>query len=787
MAILILLALFAVAVLIGAIYGLVRGLNKAVIRLMTLVVAVLLTFLIAGPVTTLVAESITIEGMSLGQLILENVNADGSMDMIFAAAPLLREAILVVPAFAISLVVFPVVFGVLKFITWIVFLFVQKPLRKLIFKDNCNKEEYAAQPKGVRVGKRFAGMGVGIVTGVLIFGMIVTPVFGVFGMLPAADSMNKMLDTMVQQDAMSAEDAALVKEIYGVTDNGLVSFYNFFGAKTFGKAYINSVTTMKVDGYTTSLGNELGSLLSTVQTVMESGLLSKLEDPNFIYTLIEDKDALASLLQSLAQSQILCSAVPDLMASAVESAAVGMNMPTDKGVVYDNMMEFVANAIKNAEIDYAALKAYEDATGTSFALQRLSTASKAGAIMSEAEYEAEVQKLVVLAKSISSALNRALSGNNATFTDSVAIHIINEVKAEAAENGQDAIANFDASSVQNAISSANAADIDVGEGDAAKLLEQLTNKEKFETDVATVNALTESIRESMKNAFADESTAAQTANTLASVVSDFVAAVSTATDDSGNIDITKVNFDKIANAVTSLQKSPLKEVGTLVLDIVASADMGDNNMLSDVIGAVKEGYEEDEDVGGTIGTAGALIGLGAAMSDPEGGNEEAIVNSLTSLINNLNEFTIGLLPTIFSDETVASMGIPQEYAEATYGVIETLLKELMKLKDAQDYDNEVKAILSLYNLATTGVENFTEDNIIDLFGHAMQSDAIFNTLVSVSESNPFGIEIPDAASRAEVANTIEQIYAESGKTQREKDVANAIAVLLGVEEELNLA
>ena len=52
MASLILTALFAVTVLISAIYGLIRGLNKSVIRLITIVVAAALTFLVAGPITT---------------------------------------------------------------------------------------------------------------------------------------------------------------------------------------------------------------------------------------------------------------------------------------------------------------------------------------------------------------------------------------------------------------------------------------------------------------------------------------------------------------------------------------------------------------------------------------------------------------------------------------------------------------------------------------------------------------------------------------------------------------
>ena len=129
----ILFGLFALVVAINAVVGLVRGLNKSMIRLMMVILSVGLTYLIAGPITTLIADSITVEGQSLGDLILGSINADGSMDMIFTAVPLLPELIKVVPAFVIALVVFPVVFMVIKFTSWVAYLFVHKHLRKLIF------------------------------------------------------------------------------------------------------------------------------------------------------------------------------------------------------------------------------------------------------------------------------------------------------------------------------------------------------------------------------------------------------------------------------------------------------------------------------------------------------------------------------------------------------------------------------------------------------------------------------------------------------------------------------
>ena len=245
-----------------------------------------------------------------------------------------------------------------------------------------------------------------------------------------------------------------------------------------------------------------------------------------------------------------------------------------------------------------------------------------------------------------------------------------------------------------------------------------------------------------------------------------------------------MDFNKIASAITTLQNSPLKEAGSSILDIVISGDLGSNSMIGGLMSAVKEGYDNGEDVGGTIGTAGALISLGAAMGTEGEEGQQAMVDSITDLINNLNEYTITLLPEILNAEALGAMGIPSKFMEATYTLIETLLRELMKLKGEADYQNEANAVLSLYNLATAGVDKFTPDDIGDLAGYAMASDAIYNTLLSVP-SNPFGIELgADAA--AELAGTIESEFAQSGKTDKERDIYLAIAALLGVDGNVNL-
>ena len=785
MASLALTALFALTVLISAIYGLIRGLNKSVIRFITMVVAAALTFLVAGPVTNVILANIIIEGQTLGQLIFNEVSNIDMIGPMLESMPMLGQALLVAPAFVLAIPVFPVVFYVLKFITWIIFLFVNKPLRKLIFKDSCDKEVERQKPMGIRVAKRFGGLGVGIVTGVLIFAMIVTPVLGVFSSLPAYASVDQMLDVLVEQEMISASDADMIRQIYGVTDCTLVKFYGMVGINAAGRNYLASVSRIEADGRVTSLAAELGNLLSTVEAMLDSkvvNLLLNSDDPEAIFQLLQDKEALDGLLGNLLQSELLRAALPEVIGSAMAGIAEGLNLPADKEAVYNNMMDAVAEAVKSTPIDYAAIEAYEQAHGITYSFSRLSNkVSEAKKGMTEEEYNEQIAQLAELTVTISSILNQSMSGDNKAFTDNVAAQILADVKIQVSQQGEAALENFNAA---EAVAGIDISKVDTGDGNAQQLLDQIQDPSKFETDVPTTETVTALIQGSLSGALADQDKAAETAAALSSVISNLASAVASATDADGNIDAAKLDYDKIADAVTDLQNSPLKDLGSAMLDMVAAGDLGENAMLSDVIGAVKEGYENGEDIGGAIGTAGALIGLGNAMGGEEV-NKEDMVTSLTSLIRNLNDFTIGLLPKILSTDTIVEMGVPAEYAEPAFGVVETLLKELMKLKNEADYTAEVDAILSLYEIAA-GTEEFTEDDIAELVSYGIASDAIYNTLVSISTSNPFGIEIPDDDSREQLIDGIEKHYGQSGKTEREYEIYMAVARLLGLDEDVKL-
>ena len=737
----ILLCVFLFFVAFSAFVGFVRGMNKSVIRLITLAVAMVLTFFASAIVTNLIAEKLLIEGQTLGQLILNSISSEEMIVGFLESAPLLKEAILVAPAFGIAIVVFPVIFFLLSFISWIVFCCIQKPLRKKMFKEKFaktrqEKKELKKERKPflVRLGKRFAGLGIGAVTGALIFGMIIAPVLGLISVLPENSALNEVIDTMVEQDILDASTAQTIKDSIAIRDGAILKSYKLIGLSLAGRLYLSSVSTIEHDGLKTSIPAEFNSVFSVAQVAIEGGLLKAVLDSGnikAITSVLSNQNFVNALISEMFNSKIFCAAIPEVMAMAMESVAISLNVPADKNAVYDNMMDNIASTVKNADIDYEGIKAYEAAQ---VAVDYV--ASEEGAtptIMTQEEYEAEIQKLADLTLKISKIINTAVSASNENIANTIAGQIIEEIKSEIMENGEAVLDGFGAESVKTTISEMTTTD-----SAAQGVLDQLNDPEKFETDVATVESITQSIRESVKSAVADKDKAQETASTLASVVCNLVSAVdgmldengNIATDENGNVNLGNLDFSKIADAVTELQGSNLKDVGSSMLDLVVSGDLGNNELVSGALGSIKDSYDNGEDLGGTINSAGALVILGTSMGNGSASKED-VANSFKDLVQNLNETTLKLLSSVLSEETLLSMGVAKEYAAIAFDAVDALLRELMELKNSANYDAEVNTVLSIYDILSAG--NIDESQLADLIRQILKSQVIMNTLERVSE------------------------------------------------------
>lgn len=740
---LVLLGIFLFFVAFSAFVGLIRGMNKSVIRLITLAVAMILTFFVSAITTNLVAANLLIEGQTLGELVLGMLSEEEAVVAFLESAPLLKEAILVAPAFAMAIVIFPVVFFLLSFISWIVFRCIQKPLRKRMFKETFpkTKEEKKEmkknrKPFAVRMGKRFAGMGIGAVTGALIFGMILAPVLGLISVLPNNDSLYEVIDTMVDQDILDADTAQMIKNEIAVRDQALLKSYRLLGFGLTGKLYLSAVSRIEYEGQKTNIPAEFDSVFSVAQVAIEGGLLKAVldtENPKAIFTVLSNQEFVDELIGEMFNSRLFCAAIPEVMALAMESVALSLSVPADKNAVYNNMMNDIAESVNDANIDYAGIKAYEDAQVAADYVAADAEGEGEVALMTKEEYEAEIQKLVDLTLKISKIINTAVASSNEAIANTLAGQIMEDIKSEIMANGGEETFVLDSESVKNTIS-----EISVDDASVKGVLDQLNDPEKFETNVMTADVITQAIRESVESAVADKSKAGETASALASVVCNLASAVDgmidengeIVTDENGNVDVGSLDFSKIADAVTTLQNSNLKDVGSSMLDLIGAGDLGEGSeIITEVLGAIKESYDNGEDIGGTINSAGAIIIIGSSMGSNDG-SKENVANSFKDLVQNLNETTLKLLSSVLSEETLLSMGVEKEFAAIAFDVVDALLRELMELKNSANYEEEVNTVLEIYDIISAGT--IEGEQVENLVRQMLKSRVIMNTLERVS-------------------------------------------------------
>ena len=879
---LIFLVLFLFIVAICALAGLIRGINKTIVRLITFVLAIILSFFLSVPLTNFISNNVVIKGQTLGEMLLESVRSEETIAGILNETPLLEEAIRVSPAFVMAIVILPLIFLFCNFISWVIFRYIQKPFSKKSSKKRkkffFNKK--SKQKSSPSFGKKLAGLGMGAIIGILTFGIMFAPILGIFSIMPTNDALNEALDILVSQEILDQNLAELIKDELLIRDSALVKFYGTIGISFVGKTYLSNVSKIEADGLTSNLPDEFDAVFSVVQTVIEGGLLKALSNSGSqaeLFSVLSNPDFMNELMQNMLQSKLLRSAVPKIAALAMESVAKSLKVPENKAAVYENMMDDIATAVKESTINYDLIKIYEDSqVATDYTDFVAEDEIVPSSVPSQEEYEAEKAKISALAEKISKIINASVSGSNENIASDIANQIVCNIQAQIMENGADSLQKFNADQVKATVSAISETTARTAETTFHEILEKMNDPEKFETDLATVEIITSAIFTSVSNAVSDDHNINATASTLANVVSNFAGAVSSAIDENGQMDIAKLDFEKIADAVTTLQTSNLKEVGSSVLDIMISGELGDNEMIGPAMLAVKESYDNGDNISGTINSTGALIVLGTNLSNGSSAAEN-IAESFETLVKNLDETTMKLLPSIFSNETLATMGVAEKHRELAYNTMESLLRELMTLKNSDRYDsesnsvvavynifiqnknnlkeqipelmdqslrsevllntlnkvavetlkpemlnsfgvaekaapnayeifktflNEIKicrengiqaydheafAIKFIYNLAKHSFNDITQADIQKLADAATNSSAVYNTLTGISESNPFGLNIDNEETRANLIRDIESAFAASAKTEKDTAVYKSIARILGLEDEVKLS
>ena len=447
MASLVLTILLVLMVLVCALIGFFRGFNKSIVRMITLAVAIILAFIIAVPVTGVIAGNITVAGKSLGDLLVElSMNVEFLAEIV-EYSPLFEKAVRVLPAFIIGIVVLPVVFLVLNSVMLFIYRIALIPLGKLIFK---NKNENGDAP--MSTGRKFAGLGVGAVTGLLIFGIVMTPLFGFMSVLPDKSAIDETMDDLAKQEVIKASTAEVIKDEFAVLDNGIVKVYSFLGASALGRGYLKAVSAIEYGDISTALTDEMDSLFTVVQTAVDGELVKVIirhGDADDYYKVLSDKEFTSKLIEDMESSNLLRASVPAIMVMVIKSATNSLALPDGIAEKYDVMMDEIALLLAESDVDFESIMSYQQTNGVA---PVISLHGSARMFMTEEAYIAELEKLDALTKNIADVIHRCVDGIDEETAMHIAERFIYNISQGVEEEGNSFVADITSSDVKEIFS-----------------------------------------------------------------------------------------------------------------------------------------------------------------------------------------------------------------------------------------------------------------------------------------------------------------------------------------------
>jgi len=318
----IVIGILALCVGLGILWGFLRGLRKSWVRLVILLIACIITVFITKPIAEALVNNLKISGgKTLGELIQDAISSSG-LENILQSGSYFSDLINKLPIMIGSIFVFLIVFFILKYITLIIYAIVMSFI-----------------PKTEKKRRGFGAL-TGLVSGLLIFFMIMVPVSGLI------DSAQKVSDWSIEIDGgqkglldgvkLGGENAKTLIDNY--QNSGLSGFSKLFGA---GTGIFNYITTQTIGGENKNLLGLIDDLSKVVNLI---DTLSKLQDFDFANSSIDEMlNYLQSILGNLSD---LPPAMLDELAQAVGSQF---------GPEMNDVIEGVLNNLDSVQQDLADL------------------------------------------------------------------------------------------------------------------------------------------------------------------------------------------------------------------------------------------------------------------------------------------------------------------------------------------------------------------------------------------------------------------------------------------------
>ena len=268
--------MFAFFIVVGALLGLKRGLTKALIRIITVIIAgVAVVFLVTPITSAILSADLSGTGLVIGDIpvttinetIINYISTIAGIGQLLMASPTLVALINAIPMVLVNLILFVLLFFILKGVLY----FIDITLNRIIIKKDSEKPI-----------RRLWGALVGAVQGLLCFLIVLMPIAGTMNLLDETMDLVNEQKTTTQAASMTGgalttnvamteveEETMALEEFPAYATNAVDAYQDIFIIKMFNAVGYRAITNSVFDRLTTmEIGKDVKTNLRTETKVI---------------------------------------------------------------------------------------------------------------------------------------------------------------------------------------------------------------------------------------------------------------------------------------------------------------------------------------------------------------------------------------------------------------------------------------------------------------------------------------------------------------------------------------
>lgn len=346
--------MFALFLILGVLYGLKRGLTKSVIRIITVVICCVLVIFVCGPITSaILTADLSKAGMMIGDVpltsiqdtVVSYISQISIVGELLKTSPTLLAVVNALPAVLVNLILFVVLFFILKGITYIIDIV----LNKIIIKKDSDKPI-----------RRWWGALVGGFQGLIIFLFVMLPIAGTMNLVTdtfnvieeSQENNNQTVVSLSVGENKENESLVMTKKATNVVDEYndifLIKMFNTIGYKSLTNVVFDKITTMEVLEEKTNLRKEI-IVVAKIYNNYEN-----LKDIDIAYFSSQNEEDAKELIDDAFSSPIIGGVTTELVVG-VADAWTGVDsspfMGMDKPIVNERLVGALDTLLVNLRTD----------------------------------------------------------------------------------------------------------------------------------------------------------------------------------------------------------------------------------------------------------------------------------------------------------------------------------------------------------------------------------------------------------------------------------------------------